>query len=409
MRPDVLPGGTMDRKTKMPLPRRRLPFALLVLALAIPAYFLFRPVPIDPVVWQPAANPGMSGPYAPNDRLRGMRLLPDAGPGPESVAIDRDGRFYTGLQDGRVVRVLANGSAVETFVQTGGRPLGMKFDSAGNLIVADAFRGLLCVSPERKITVLADSVNGERMLFPNDIAIAADGAVWFSDASRRFDQRHWMLDFLEGRPTGRLLCYDPRTNRVRVVLDRLMFANGVAIGPGDEYVLVNETLAARIVRYWLRGPKARQSDIFASALPGYPDNLTYNGRGVFWVALPSPRNLRTGGFRQNALVAQSAAKAAGAVAQTEGRTHGLGARVQHGGPGGAQPAGSRGRLRTGHQRDRSQWPAVFWQYRYDRHRMDAGAVGDKCLTRTCRIRGAWNRGSSSSRENAPGCGNLGVG
>ena len=44
------------------------------------------------------------------------------------------------------------------------------------------------------------------------------------------------------------------------MLDRLMFANGVALGPGDEYVLVNETLAARITRYWVRGPKAGQSD-----------------------------------------------------------------------------------------------------------------------------------------------------
>ena len=68
-----------------------------------------------------------------------------------------DGRLYTGLQDGRVVRMLADGSGVETFVQTGGRPLGMKFDAGGNLIVADAFRGLLSISPERKITVLADN------------------------------------------------------------------------------------------------------------------------------------------------------------------------------------------------------------------------------------------------------------
>jgi sugar lactone lactonase YvrE len=273
----------------MQLPRRGLPFALIALALVILAYLLFWPVPIDPVVWQPVTNPGTSGPNAPNDRLSGIRRLPDVGPGPESVAVDRDGLVYTGLQDGRVVRMLADGSGVETFVETFGRPLGMKFDAGGNLIVADAFRGLLSVTLGRT-TVLADSVNGERMLFPNDVAIAADGAVWFSDASRRFDQLHWMLDFLEGRPTGRLLRYDPRTHRVQVMLDRLMFANGVALGPGDEYVLVNETLAARITRYWLRGPKAGRSDTFASALPGYPDNLTYNGRGVFWVALPSPRN-----------------------------------------------------------------------------------------------------------------------
>jgi sugar lactone lactonase YvrE len=161
------------------------------------AYILSWPVPIDPVAWQPTTNP----PTVPHDRLSGVRSLPDVGQGPESVAIGPDGRLYTGLQDGRVVRMLANGSGVEIFVNTGGRPLGMKFDARANLIVADAFRGILSVSPERVVTVLADTVNGERMLFPNDLAIAADGTVWFSDASRRFDQHHWMLDFLEaGRP-----------------------------------------------------------------------------------------------------------------------------------------------------------------------------------------------------------------
>jgi len=38
----------------------------------------------------------------------------------------------------------------------------------------DAFRGLLSISPDRKIELLADGVNGDRMLFPNDLAIAAD-------------------------------------------------------------------------------------------------------------------------------------------------------------------------------------------------------------------------------------------
>ena len=52
----------------MQLPRDVLPFALLSLALA---YLLFWPVPIDPVVWQPATNPRM----APNDRLSGIQSL----------------------------------------------------------------------------------------------------------------------------------------------------------------------------------------------------------------------------------------------------------------------------------------------------------------------------------------------
>jgi DNA-binding beta-propeller fold protein YncE len=153
----------------MRLPRRILPLALLSLALA---YLLFWPVPINPVVWHPATNPRMAF----NDRLSGIRSLPEVGPGPESVAIGPDGRLYTGLQDGRVVRMLADGSGVETFVQTGGRPLGMKLDAGGNLVVADAFRGLLSISPDRKVTVLADAANGKRMLTPPLPATASCGS-----------------------------------------------------------------------------------------------------------------------------------------------------------------------------------------------------------------------------------------
>jgi len=164
----------------------------------------------------------------------------------------------------------------------------MKFDRSGRLLVADAFRGLIAVAPDRSVTVLADSVNGRRMLFPNDLDIAQDRGVWFSDSSQRFDQHHWMLEFWEGRGTGRLLRYDPHTGRTEVKLDGLRFANGVALGPQDAFVLVNETTAACVTRLWLKGPRAGQRDVFAT-LPGYPDNLTYNGGGIFWVVVATPR------------------------------------------------------------------------------------------------------------------------
>ena len=103
------------------------------------------------------------------------------------------------------------------------------------------FAVLLAVSAQGEIEVLTDSVDGEKMLFVDDLDIAADGTIWFSDASTRHGYAHSMYDFLEGRPTGRLLSYDPASGETRVRLDKLFFANGVALGPDDEYVLVNET------------------------------------------------------------------------------------------------------------------------------------------------------------------------
>ena len=89
---------------------------------------------------------------------------------------------------------------------------------------------------------------------------------------------------------GRLLRYDFQTGKTSVVLDKLEFANGVTLGPDDAYVLVNETGAYRISRYWLSGPMAGTHDVFIDNLPGMPDNLSFNGHERFWVALYTPRN-----------------------------------------------------------------------------------------------------------------------
>ena len=263
----------------------------LVLLGVLAAYLLLWPVPIEPLRYIPSENPGMTGLFSQNERLAGIQhLIRGVGQGPEDVARGSDGRFYTGLQDGRIIRFTPDSNEPETFVSTGGRPLGMQFDAQGNLIVADAFKGLLSISSTGGIRVLTDNVNGTRLLFTDDLDIALDGTIWFSDASQRFDQHNYILDFLETRPTGRLLSFDPKTGETRVRLDKLMFANGVALGPEDAYVLVNETMGSRIKRLWLKGPKAGQTDIFLDALPAYPDNISFNQDDIFWVALPSPRS-----------------------------------------------------------------------------------------------------------------------
>ncbi len=253
-------------------------------------WLFFWPVSISPSGWQPDADPGMTGAFKRNDALATVvRLTPGLGEGPEDIALGPSGLLYTGLQDGRIVRFLSDGTVIDEWVNTNGRPLGMQFDSQYNLIVADSTRGLLRISPTGVIEVLTASVDGKRMIFVNDLDIADNGVIWFTDASQRFGQDEWRLDLIEGSFTGRLLSYNPQSGETRVRIDKLGFANGVALGPNDEYVLVNETLMAKTHRLWLKGPLAGTRDVFVSSLPGYPDNLSFNGEDMFWVAIPSPR------------------------------------------------------------------------------------------------------------------------
>jgi hypothetical protein len=127
--------------------------------------------------------------------------------------------------------------------------------------------------------------------FTDDVAIDAPGHfAYFSDASSRWGYGHDGEAIIEHGGDGRLLRYDFQTGKTSVLLDKLEFANGVTLGPDDAYVLVNETGAYRIGRYWLTGPKAGTHDLFIDNLPGLPDNLAFNGRDRFWVALYAPRN-----------------------------------------------------------------------------------------------------------------------
>ncbi len=77
------------------------------------------------------------------------RLGVGAGVGPEDIAVDAQGRIYGGMEDGRILRFQADGSQPELFADTGGRPLGLHFDAAGNLVVADGNKGLLSIAPRR--------------------------------------------------------------------------------------------------------------------------------------------------------------------------------------------------------------------------------------------------------------------
>lgn len=262
---------------------------VLLLVVAAAAYFALVPSPIDPLPWQAPPAPALSGIMEPNDTLMKAQLLAKGNlQGPEDTAIDAQGRLYAGLQDGRIVQVLDDDS-VETFVDTGGRPLGLDFDAHGNLIVADAFKGLLSIDPQRRITVLAQEAEGVPFAFTDDLDIASDGTIYFSDASSRFTQPDYLLDLLEARPHGRLLAYDPASRETRVLLSDLYFANGVALSKAEDFVLVNETYRYRITRYWLKGEKAGTHDVFIENLPGLPDNLQGDRMGTFWVALPTPR------------------------------------------------------------------------------------------------------------------------
>jgi sugar lactone lactonase YvrE len=266
--------------------RGRIILAALGVAVATTtAYLLLWPVPLEPESWTPPHAPHPSA----NAGLAGVEVLEASLPAPEAVTFDAEGRIVTGLLDGRIVRFTPHGHDVTVVTQTGGRPAGLKYDRAGRLIVADAYRGLLAIGSGGNVETLAAELGGQPLRLVDDLDIGKDGTIYFSDASARWPLDQYKMDIIEHRPSGRLLVYRP-DRRVELVLGGLYFANGVALSPDESYVLVAETTSYRIRRIYLRGPNAGQDDIFLDNLPGFPDNITWSpARRAFWIALAAPR------------------------------------------------------------------------------------------------------------------------
>lgn len=208
--------------------------------------------------------------------------------GAEDVVVGSDGTVWTGTEDGAVWALDPTTGSARRVADTGGRPLGLELLDGGDLLICDAEKGLLRVSPDSgAVEVLLDRVDGAPMRFCNNAAVAADGTIWFSDSSLHFGIAQWKDDFVQDTATGRLLRRDP-DGTVTVVLDRLRFANGVALAGDDSYVAVAECRGRTVVRLWLTGPRAGERDHLVTDLPGYPDNISRGSDGLIWVTLASP-------------------------------------------------------------------------------------------------------------------------
>ena len=270
---------------------KKILLAVLALVVAAVIYLLTWPVDITPQAWTPPPAPALEGVYAANDKLKDVqRLGIGVGKGPEGIAVDAAGRIYAGYDDGRIVMFSSNGNSYQELGKTEGRPLGITFGPNGGLIVADAYAGLLHIGGGAPAVVAAAADSVPFALTDDADNSRFDKNIYFTDAAA-YPLHQMLHEFVEHRGTGRLMQYNVETKETKVLMKDLLFANGVAVGPDDAYVLVNEMAAYRVMRYWLKGEKAGTSEVFIDNLPGLPDNISYNDNSRrFWLALYSPRS-----------------------------------------------------------------------------------------------------------------------
>lgn len=284
--------------------KRKVAWSIGIIILAALAYLCFWPVPADPRAWAAPLAQGYVGVYAQNTRLANLHIVDLSEEyGPEHLAIGPDGKLYAAMTSGNILRMEPDASHAKVFANTGGRVLGFDFDADGHMIAADAMRGLLSID-EGRVRVLADQTGpNDPIRYANSIVVAADGTIYFTDASTRFSPADWggtyeasLYDILEQAASGRVLAHDPTTGFTHVVVHGLSFANGIALAADGRSLFVSETGRYRV---WKIDASARDIDVSSGSpsarvlldnLPGYPDNLMRGRDGRIWLGLFRPRN-----------------------------------------------------------------------------------------------------------------------
>lgn len=278
----------------------------IVLALAVAALLYLFALPSARPFASYAVEPARELPagLAADARLDGIRRLTTIGDGPEDIAVDAGGHLYTGTAEGNLWTLAPGREDWRPIAVTYGRPLGLAFGPADRwLYVADARQGLMRTDKEGHLERIVDEYEGEDLGFVDDLAVAPDGTVYFTSASRVWGYEDVEGAILAHDRTGRLYAYDPVAQQLSVVLDSLAFPNGVAVAPDGSAVYVALTSEYAVLRLALgETDGAPRAERFAEGLTGFPDGLDFDGRGRLWVSLARPRDAVLDGLAEYPLL-----------------------------------------------------------------------------------------------------------
>jgi ribose transport system permease protein len=252
--------------------------------------------------------------FALNDRLKDVEIIGLADvESPEDVILDDEDYLYCGTRHGDIVRFSPpDYKKHEVFAHIGGSPLGMSWDKDRNLLVCVGGMGLYKIDRNRNVSKVTDETNrstfsvvdDSRLRLADDLDIAPDGRIFFSEATIRYEMHDWPVDALESRGNGRIICYDPKSGKTHTALRNLIFPNGICTAQDGQSILFAESWACRISRFYISGPKAGQVERVLDRLPGYPDNINRASDGTYWAAIMGMRSpaldvaLRMPGFRK---------------------------------------------------------------------------------------------------------------
>ena len=206
----------------------------------------------------------------------------------------RDGGYllWSDIPNNRMMRWLEEDGHVSVYRQGSNYSNGNTRDREGRLVTCEHdARRVTRTEHDGTITVLMDNFNGKKLNAPNDIVVASDGAIWFTDPG------YGIFGNYEGHKAelelpAQVYRLDPKSGKATVVSDSFDKPNGIALSPDEKKLYIIDSGITHGGRSNIRvfdvvdGMKLANDKIFAENFaPGFTDGMRLDIDGNVWCSM----------------------------------------------------------------------------------------------------------------------------
>jgi gluconolactonase len=196
------------------------------------------------------------------------------------VWLSRDGGFlvFSDIPADELKRWSAK-DGLATFRKPSQNANGNLLDREGRMISCEhSGRRLSILESDGTLGTLVDKFEGKAFNSPNDVAVAADGAVYFTDPDYG----------LRGKPGeiggNWVFRFDPKTKTIRVLVKDFDKPNGIAFSPNGRRLYIADSGKPRHIRVFDVEADGgfSNSRVFCTLEQGVPDGIRCDADGRVW-------------------------------------------------------------------------------------------------------------------------------
>ena len=205
---------------------------------------------------------------------------------------DHDCLYFSDIPNQRVLRYLAADNSVSTYLKPSNFANGHTRDRQGRLISCEhGTRRVTRTELDGSITVLADSFEGKKLNSPNDVVVASDGSIWFTDPSYGILSDYEGYASQQEQPVHGVYRVDAETGKIALMIGDFIQPNGLAFSPDESRLYVADSGAShdpdapRHIRAFAvenNGRSVRELGPFAVIDNGIPDGFRVDTDGWIW-------------------------------------------------------------------------------------------------------------------------------